>query len=76
MSRKKVSEQHNPSLERSVRLDNVSFKYGKHWVLHEASLEVPAGFFTSITGIIRNRKNHGGGSSDWAAQASERADMD
>jgi ATP-binding cassette, subfamily C, bacterial len=41
---------HIPSLERNVRLDNVSFKYGKHWILHEASLEVTAGLFTSITG--------------------------
>jgi ABC-type bacteriocin/lantibiotic exporters, contain an N-terminal double-glycine peptidase domain len=39
-----------PSLERSVCLDHVSFKYGKHWVLHEASLEVTAGMFTAITG--------------------------
>jgi len=39
-----------PSLERSVRLDDVSFRYGKHWVLQEASLELPAGFFTAITG--------------------------
>ena len=39
-----------PSLERSVCLDHVSFKYGKHWVLQEASLELPAGFFTAITG--------------------------
>ena len=39
-----------PSLERSVWLDHVSFKYEKHWVLHEASLELPAGFFTAITG--------------------------
>jgi len=46
----KVSGTAKPSLARSVRLDNVSFKYGKHWVLQEASLEVPAGFFTSITG--------------------------
>jgi ATP-binding cassette subfamily C protein len=38
------------SLERSVCMDHVSFKYGKHWVLQEASLELPAGFFTAITG--------------------------
>lgn len=39
-----------PSLARNVRLEKVSFKYAKHWVLHEASLEVTAGMFTAITG--------------------------
>jgi ABC-type bacteriocin/lantibiotic exporters, contain an N-terminal double-glycine peptidase domain len=46
----KVFGTSTPSLERSVRLDNVNFKYGKHWVLQKASLEFPAGFFTAITG--------------------------
>lgn len=49
-AREKVFGTGTPSLERSVRLDNVNFKYGKHWVLQEASLEFPAGFFTAITG--------------------------
>ena len=48
--REKVSGTAKPSLELNVRLDHVSFKYGKHWVLQEASLEVPAGLFTAITG--------------------------
>jgi ATP-binding cassette, subfamily C, bacterial len=39
-----------PSLKRSIRLDCVSFKYGEAWVLNNASLEIPAGLFTSITG--------------------------
>jgi ATP-binding cassette subfamily C protein len=39
-----------PSLERGIRLDCVSFKYGDVWVLNNASLEIPAGLFTSITG--------------------------
>jgi len=39
-----------PSLRRSIRLDCVSFKYGDVWVLNNASLEIPAGFFTSISG--------------------------
>ncbi|MBW1849954.1 MAG: ABC transporter ATP-binding protein [Deltaproteobacteria bacterium] len=39
-----------PSLEQSIRLDCVSFKYGEFWVLNNASLEIPAGLFTTITG--------------------------
>lgn len=39
-----------PKLGRCVRLDRVSFKYGESWVLHNASLEFPAGLFTAITG--------------------------
>src|SRR5574341_602155 len=39
-----------PRLENSVRLNNVSFGYGKISVLGNASLTVPAGSFTAITG--------------------------
>jgi ATP-binding cassette subfamily C protein len=40
----------SPSLEKSVRLNNVSFGYGKISVLRNASLTVPAGSFTAIMG--------------------------
>ena len=40
----------SPSLEKSVRLNNVSFGYGKISVLRNASLTVPAGSFTTIMG--------------------------
>ena len=40
----------SPSLEQSVRLNNVSFGYGKTSVLRNASLTVPAGSFTAIMG--------------------------
>lgn len=39
-----------PSLEQSIRLDQVSFKYRDSWVLNNASFEFPAGLFTAITG--------------------------
>ena len=48
--REKMFGTRKPSLERSVCLDQVSFKYGKIWILHEASLDFPAGMFTAITG--------------------------
>jgi len=48
--REKLFGTRPPSLKRSVRLDQVSFKYGEFWVLQEASLEFPAGWFTAITG--------------------------
>ena len=41
----------SPSLEKSVRLNNVSFGYGKISVLRNASLTVPAGSFTTIMGL-------------------------
>jgi ATP-binding cassette, subfamily C, bacterial len=40
-----------PSLEQGIRLDHVSFKYRESWVLNNASLELPAGLFTAITGL-------------------------
>jgi len=40
----------SPSLEKSVRLNNVSFGYGEISVLRNASLTVPAGSFTTIMG--------------------------
>ena len=40
----------SPRLEKSVRLNNVSFGYGKISVLRNASLTVPAGSFTAIMG--------------------------
>src|SRR5262245_40591702 len=40
----------SPRLENSVRLNNVSFGYGKIPVLFNASLTVPAGSFTAIMG--------------------------
>lgn len=39
-----------PRLEQSLRLDKVSFGYGKHRVLWNASLAVPVGSFTVIIG--------------------------
>ena len=40
----------SPHLDKSVRLNNVSFGYGKISVLRNASLTVPAGSFTTIMG--------------------------
>lgn len=40
-----------PLLEQGIRLDHVSFKYRESWVLNNASLELPAGLFTAITGL-------------------------
>jgi ATP-binding cassette subfamily C protein len=40
----------SPRLENSVRLNNVSFGYGKISVIWNASLTVPAGSFTAIMG--------------------------
>ena len=39
-----------PSLQHAIRLDRVSFTYGEHWVLQDASLTFPAGLFTAIVG--------------------------
>jgi ATP-binding cassette subfamily C protein len=39
-----------PSLNRSIRFDQVSFAYGEHCVLRNASLTFPAGSFTAIVG--------------------------
>lgn len=39
-----------PHLEKALRLDTVSFGYGKHRVLWNASLTVPVGSFTAIMG--------------------------
>jgi ATP-binding cassette subfamily C protein len=41
----------SPRLENSIRLNNVSFGYGKISVLANASLTVPAGSFTAIMGL-------------------------
>ncbi|HXV81787.1 MAG TPA: ABC transporter ATP-binding protein [Candidatus Binatia bacterium] len=40
----------SPRLEKSVRLNNVNFGYGKIVVLENASLTIPAGSFTAIMG--------------------------
>ena len=40
----------SPSFEKSIRLDKVSFGYGKNIVLRNASLIIPAGSFTAIMG--------------------------
>ena len=39
-----------PVLRRSVRFENVGFKYKEHWVLRNASLTIPAGGITAIVG--------------------------
>ena len=39
-----------PSLDHSIRFDQVSFAYGEHCVLRNASLTFPAGSFTAIVG--------------------------
>jgi len=39
-----------PSLEHSIRLDQVSFAYGDDWVLRNASITFPAGLFTALVG--------------------------
>ncbi|TAL39839.1 MAG: ABC transporter ATP-binding protein, partial [Methylovulum sp.] len=39
-----------PHLEKTLRLDEVSFGYGKHRVLWNASLTVPVGSFTAVMG--------------------------
>jgi ATP-binding cassette subfamily C protein len=39
-----------PSLSHSIRLDRVRFAYGDSWVLRDASLTFPAGWFTAIIG--------------------------
>jgi ATP-binding cassette subfamily C protein len=39
-----------PALHREIRLANVGFRYQDEWVLHEASLRVPARSLTVITG--------------------------
>jgi ATP-binding cassette, subfamily C, bacterial len=39
-----------PSLDQSIRFDQVSFAYGEHCVLRNASLTFPAGSFTAIVG--------------------------
>jgi ATP-binding cassette subfamily C protein len=39
-----------PSLNHSIRLDQVSFAYGDAWVMRDASLTFPAGLFTAIIG--------------------------
>ena len=39
-----------PSLQRAIRFDRVSFRYGEHRVLDEVSLEIKAGGLTVLTG--------------------------
>ena len=39
-----------PSLKKAIRFDQVSFNYGEDWILRNASLIFPAGFFTAIVG--------------------------
>jgi ATP-binding cassette subfamily C protein len=40
-----------PTLKQCISLDHVSFNYGESRVLTNASLELPAGLFTAITGL-------------------------
>ena len=40
-----------PTLKKCISLDHVSFNYGESRVLNNASLELPAGLFTAITGL-------------------------
>ena len=40
----------SPDFHGSIRLDGVSFRYEERWVLSHASLEIPAGELTVITG--------------------------
>jgi ATP-binding cassette, subfamily C, bacterial len=49
--RESMPGQQKPLLEQGIRLDHVSFKYGDSWVLNNASLELPAGLLTAITGL-------------------------
>lgn len=39
-----------PTLEKAVRLKNVSFTYEQNWVLRNASFTIPAGMITAIVG--------------------------
>ncbi|MCC6211392.1 MAG: ABC transporter ATP-binding protein [Burkholderiales bacterium] len=39
-----------PVLRRSIRFDNVGFRYKDHWVLRNAALTIPAGGITAIVG--------------------------
>ncbi len=48
--RETVSGSQLPSLNHAIQLDRVSFTYGEHQVLRNASLTIPAGRFTSIVG--------------------------
>ena len=50
-ARETNSEGTSPRLDKSVRLNNVSFGYEKISVLRNASLTVPAGSFTAIMGL-------------------------
>jgi ATP-binding cassette subfamily C protein len=49
--RESLPGQQKPLLEHGIRLDHVSFKYGESWVLNDASLDLPAGLLTAITGL-------------------------
>lgn len=49
--RESMPGRRSPSLKQGIRLDHVGFKYGESWVLKNASLELPAGRFTAITGL-------------------------
>jgi ATP-binding cassette subfamily C protein len=40
----------SPTLKKAIRLDRVSFSYGKNLVLQEVSLNVPAGLITALVG--------------------------
>jgi ATP-binding cassette subfamily C protein len=39
-----------PALRRSIRFDNVGFRYKDHWVLRNAALAIPVGGITAIVG--------------------------
>ncbi len=39
-----------PVLKRSIRFENVGFRYKEHWVLRNAALTIPAGGITAIVG--------------------------
>jgi ATP-binding cassette subfamily C protein len=40
----------SPTLEKAIRLENVSFSYEQNWVLRNASLTFPTGMITAIVG--------------------------
>lgn len=40
-----------PTLDKGIRLDNVSFGYDKHHVLDAVDMEIPAGRFTALIGF-------------------------
>jgi ATP-binding cassette, subfamily B, bacterial MsbA len=41
----------------SIRFDQVSFRYGRQWVLHDVSLEIPAGRVIALVGMSGGGKS-------------------